>query len=133
MNVRVNEKGQGIIHITKGKGDKERHIVIALELMTDLLSSRTTNKPNEPLFKNCYGSCLSDRYIREIVKQACVRAGIKKPVSPHWLRHCHATHSQKRGAPQFLTQKTMGHASPVQLSKYSHVDPDDSSGLYLPR
>ena len=40
--------------------------------------------------------------VRRIVLRAALRAGIDKPVSPHWLRHGHASHALDRGAPIHL-------------------------------
>ena len=70
--------------------------------------------------------------IRKIVTQAALRAGITKKVSPHWLRHSHASHALDRGAPLHLVRDTLGHVSIKTTGKYLHARPDDSSGLYLP-
>jgi len=66
-----------------------------------------------------------------IVKEAAKRAGIKKDVSPHFMRHSHATHALERGAPIHLVQAQLGHASLTTTSKYTHVRPDDTSSRYL--
>ena len=42
-------------------------------------------------------------------------------VSPHWLRHAHATHALDKGAPLRLVQATLGHASLDTTSKYLHI------------
>ena len=52
-------------------------------------------------------------------------------VSPHWLRHAHATHALDKGAPLRLVQATLGHASLDTTSKYLHIRPSESSGDYL--
>ncbi|MEP0755582.1 site-specific integrase [Trichocoleus sp. Lan] len=58
--------------------------------------------------------------------------GLKRKVSPHWLRHAHASHSLDRGAPIHLVQATLGHESVATTSRYLHARPNDSSSLYLP-
>ena len=57
----------------------------------------------------------------EIVKMADKRAGIKKDVSLHFMRHSHATHALERGAPIHLVQVQLVHASLTNTSKYTHV------------
>jgi integrase/recombinase XerD len=42
------------------------------------------------------------------VKRAAARAGIVAPVSPHWLRHAHASHAIDRGATLPEVQSTLG-------------------------
>ncbi len=69
-----------------------------------------------------------------MVDAAARRAGLpfgKGGVSPHWLRHAHATHSLKRGASLPLVQATLGHASVATTGRYLHAEPDESSGEYL--
>jgi integrase/recombinase XerD len=66
-----------------------------------------------------------------IVRAAAARAGISLAVSPHWLRHAHASHALDRGAPIHLVQATLGHASVATTGKYLHARPTDSSARYL--
>jgi len=49
--------------------------------------------------------------VLRIVQAAAKRAGLEAHVSPHWLRHSHATHALERGAPIHLVAATLGHAS----------------------
>jgi integrase/recombinase XerD len=52
-------------------------------------------------------------------------------VSPHWLRHAHASHALDNGAPISLVQQTLGHGNIKTTSIYAHAKPGDSSALYL--
>ncbi|MBP5977846.1 site-specific integrase [Brasilonema sp. CT11] len=52
-------------------------------------------------------------------------------VSPHWLRHSHASHGLDTGSPPQLVQQTLDHASLETTSKYAHAKPNDSSSLYV--
>jgi len=70
--------------------------------------------------------------IYRIVQAATRRAGISKPVSPHWLRHAHASHALEHGAPISLVQTTLGHANVATTSRYLHARPNKSSSEYLP-
>ena len=66
-----------------------------------------------------------------IVRQAAKQAGVTGTVSPHWLRHAHASHALDHGAPIHLVQATLGHASVSTTSAYLHARPGDSSARYL--
>ncbi len=69
--------------------------------------------------------------LMRIVRAAANRAGIKKNVSPHWMRHAHASHNLDRGTPIHLVQATLGHSSVAVTGRYLHAKPGDSSARYL--
>jgi integrase/recombinase XerD len=77
------------------------------------------------------GGHLHPTAIERIVLKAARRAGLDGRVSPHWLRHAHATHALDRGAPIHLVQATLGHASVATTGRYLHARPTDSSARYL--
>ncbi len=52
-------------------------------------------------------------------------------VSPHWMRHAHASHALDRGAAIHLVQATLGHSSVATTGKYLHARPNESSSKYL--
>jgi hypothetical protein len=66
-----------------------------------------------------------------IVCQAAKRVGIAEAISPHWLRHSHASHALDHGAPIHLVQATLGHSSVATTSAYLHARPGDSSARFL--
>jgi len=75
---------------------------------------------------------LDPSQINRIVRAAARRAGISEPVSPHWLRHSHATHASQRGADLALIRDTLRHASIATTGRYLHSNPTKSSAMYLP-
>jgi hypothetical protein len=66
-----------------------------------------------------------------IIRRAALRAGVAEGVSPHWLRHAHASHALDHGAPIHLVQATLGHSSVATTSRYLHARPGDSSARFL--
>jgi len=79
---------------------------------------------------------LSQLQVNRIVKAAAQRLPGLEPtianaVSPHWLRHAHASHAMDRGAPVHLVKETLGHANIATTGRYLHARPTDSSSLYL--
>jgi site-specific recombinase XerC len=83
-----------------------RHVV-------DLVSLRGDALLEEPVFRSRRGRHLDPSAIFRIVRLAAERAELNagSKVSPHWLRHAHATHALERGAPIHLVQATLGHSS----------------------
>ena len=115
-----------------GKGGQTRHV--GLPPVCAAALRRLRPSPCDPgtfIFTTVAGRRLTRHEAAGIVKAAARRAGIELPVSPHWLRHAHATHALDRGAPAHLVQATLGHASLTTTSRYVHVAAGESSGHTL--
>lgn len=95
-----------------GKGRKKRHLVLN-EDATMALRSLQAGDPDQHIFRavNYHLEQLTSRAIQNIVKNAAKKAGIERwrKVSPHWMRHSHATHSIDHNAPLSLVRDTLGH------------------------
>lgn len=115
-----------------GKGDKTRTVLVTKGVWRSLLDLKNNAHKDDPVFVSLKGGHLCRSMVFLIVKNAAKRAGLEGNVSPHWLRHSHASHSLDRGAPIHLLQKTLGHSSVAITEMYLHARPTDSSGLYLP-
>jgi integrase/recombinase XerD len=126
-----------------GKGRKTRHVLIDQSTWEEVMSLKTPEaKPDDYVFhsrqeksrvdETCDRGRLDESTIHRIVRSAADRAGVAPGrVSPHWMRHAHATHSLENGAPITLVQATLGHADIKTTAKYTHVRPNASSGQYL--
>ncbi len=116
-----------------GKRGKTRYITLKPELAIELEKFREKALGAAPIFTSEKGNALAPAHIHRIVKRAAASAQLRQAerVSPHWLRHAHATHALERGAPLRLVQATLGHASLDTTSKYLHIRPSESSGDYL--
>jgi integrase/recombinase XerD len=71
------------------------------------------------------------KIIKRTAERAALPSNVKAMVSPHWLRHAHASHALDNGAPISLVQQTLGHGNIKTTSIYAHAKPGDSSALYL--
>ena len=111
-----------------GKGKKERIVPfgdIAKNVLNDYINNYRTsiNKKNSTyIFLNNLGNKLSRQYIFRIIKQECIKKGIKKNVSPHTLRHTYATHLLKNGADLRIIQELLGHENLATTQIYTHLD-----------
>ena len=131
-----------------GKGSKTRAVLLPASLWQELLALRGEAADDDPVLrsrKGCKepeiieqrvrtmrnGSPLDRSQVMRIVREAARRAGITGNVSPHWLRHCHASHALDRGCPAHLLQQTLGHSSLSTTGVYAHARPSESSSKYL--
>jgi len=125
-----NLSGQGTVY---GKGGKTRQITLPPVLAQSLQEFRGNASASSPVFASARGRALAPAHIHRLVKRAAIRAELPQAekVSPHWLRHAHATHALENHAPIALVQATLGHVSLETTSKYLHIRPSQSSGDFL--
>jgi len=117
-----------------GKGGYERAILLTGGTWRELLALRSLDaSPDDPVFRSQRGGPLSSTQAWRVVKSAAARAGLPTAdaLSPHWLRHAHASHALDRGAPVSLVRECLGHASLATTSRYTHARPGDGSSRYL--
>ncbi len=117
--------GEGYIRVI-GKGDKQRLVPIsalARERISLYLDKRKAARSSEEvLFLNNRGRQLTRVMIFMILKQAALRAGIDKQISPHTLRHSFATHLLEGGAGIRQVQELLGHESILTTEIYTHLE-----------
>jgi integrase/recombinase XerD len=114
-----------------GKGAKERLVPIgrralgaAAVYQREIRPLLDRGKSQGRFFLNARGTPLSRVGVWAIVKRAAARAGLKKRVSPHTLRHSFATHLLEGGADLRAVQAMLGHADLATTQIYTHVDRD---------
>lgn len=119
-----------------GKGSKTRTVLLPAAVWHEVMQLRGDAHSGDAVFcsreGDDMGRHLHRSQIHRIVAAAASRAGIEGKVSPHWLRHSHASHSLEHGAPIHLVQATLGHSDITTTSRYLHASPSDSSAMYLP-
>ena len=132
----LNARGESGQVTVLGKGQKTRTVLLPASVWDELCQLRGDAGADDSVFQSREGDAVGrhlDRtQVYRIVASSAKRAGIQGKVSPHWLRHAHASHSLDRGAPIHLVQQTLGHTSVATTTRYLHARPNDSSSLYLP-
>ena len=116
-----------VVHIRGGKGRKDRDVMLSPKLLKELREHwrRLKRKPSEWLFpgRHDHGSDqpIDTKTVWHACRNAAKRAGIKKQVHPHTLRHCFATHLLEHGADLRNIQMLLGHNDLEQTTIYLHV------------
>jgi integrase/recombinase XerD len=113
-----------------GKGNKERLVPIGMSALKHIefykqgYRNHITPKKNceDILFLNRRGGKLSRVMIFYIIKDLTAKAGIKKNIHPHTLRHSFATHLVEGGADLRAVQEMLGHESISTTEIYTHLD-----------
>ena len=127
---------QGLVRIT-GKGNKERLVPLGAEsldwLQRYLQNGRpelSRNSGTEAVFPNRRGTQMTRQAFWHIIKRYTSLAGIKKPLSPHVLRHAFATHLLNHGADLRAVQMLLGHTDISTTQIYTHVARERLKGLH---
>lgn len=116
------ESKRMILIVRGGKGKKDRIVPIAENLLLLLRKYYVAFKPKEFLFEGQFpGEAYSEKSIAMVLKKSVELAGIKKPVTCHWLRHSYATHLLEAGTDLRYIQELLGHRSSKTTEIYTHV------------
>lgn len=111
-----------LICVRSGKGRKERLVRLSSRLLDALRGYYVVYRPQEFLFPARQGNGpIHKATIQHACQRAAQKAGLKKRVTPHTLRHTFATHVLEQGGDLRLLQELLGHASLRSTSLYLHV------------
>jgi len=105
----------------KGKGAKEREVFFHPSLREDIEKLMDSKPKSAYLFQGRNGKKMHYVTVERILKRLARKAGIKRKVSPHVLRHSFATHSLMMGMDIREIQELLGHASLKTTQVYAHV------------
>jgi integrase/recombinase XerD len=114
-----------LIKIRGGKGHKDRYVQLADSLLKILRAYYREYKPKIYIFEGQNSEQYSSTSISNVIKNAAKKAGIKKRVFPHILRHSFATHHLEQGTDLRYIQEWMGHNSSKTTEIYTHISEKD--------
>lgn len=121
------DSSRNVIHVQGGKGRKDRDVMLSPNLLEALREHWRSlrRKPAIWLFPgnrwHTADQPISPKVIWFACKEAARRAGIRKEVHPHTLRHCFATHLLEAGADLRTIQILLGHRDLEETTIYLHL------------
>ena len=111
---------ESLIHIRLSKGRKDRFVKIP-ESLKEGLEAYCKLGNEQILFPSNRGGKLTKKTIGKIVENSAKKAGIKKRVYPHLLRHSFATHLLEAGTDLRIIQKLLGHSDIKTTQIYTQI------------
>jgi integrase/recombinase XerD len=123
LNLKITDidSSRMLILVRDAKGNKDRYTLLSETALKDLRVYYKQWKPSSFLFESPNGEKYSPNSVGKIITVAATKAGIKKTVSPHTLRHSFATHLLESGTDLRYIQLLLGHSSTKTTEIYTHV------------
>jgi integrase/recombinase XerD len=115
------DRDRGILHIREGKGRVDRIVPISSKVWEKIDEYVDGFSPKKYLFEGQTGGRYSSESVYRVFKLAMQKAGIKKDVGVHSLRHSYATHLHESGLDIRYIQELLGHKSTRTTEIYTHV------------
>lgn len=101
-----------VIRIERGKGDKDRVVMLSQRLLLTLRECWRRYHPQKYLFEGKRpGQPIAATSVQRSFRAACTKAGILKHVTPRSFRHAFATHLVESGTRLQSVQALLGHQS----------------------
>jgi site-specific recombinase XerD len=120
------------IHIRNAKGKKDRYVSLSRVLGMILLNYIAEYKPNQYVINGQDSLQYSETSIRQVLRHNASKAGIRKRVYPHILRHSYATHLIENGVNIRYIQELLGHSHIHTTEIYTHVAMRHTLGVKSP-
>lgn len=111
-----------VIHVDQGKGQKDRYVMLSPRLLDILRTWWRVDKPRDWLFPgDIPGQHISAFAVGWACKRARQISGIRKPITPHSLRHAFAVHLLESGTDVRSIQLLLGHRSLTTTARYLRI------------
>lgn len=135
LNLKPNDilADRYLLRINQSKGNKDRIVPISDKIIEMLRSYYKAYRPEVWLFEGqTPGTQYSPTSLQVVLKNSVKKAGIKKHVTLHWLRHSYATHLLESGTDLRYIQELLGHGSSKTTEIYTHVSNRDIQRIKSP-
>lgn len=134
VNLKLNDidSKRMVVHVQGAKGKKDRYVPLPVSILPKLRAYYKTYRPKNYLFEGQYGGSYAKSSVQQVFKRAMKKAGIKKQIGIHGLRHSYATHLLESGADMRFIQELLGHNSVKTTQIYTKVTPRSLSKIQSP-
>ncbi|TLX72384.1 integrase [Labilibacter sediminis] len=133
LQVKNIDLKKNLIFIKDSKGGKDRYSLFSVELHHLFKNYLLEYQPVKYLFEGPEkGRQYSASSMANVLKSAAKRAGIKRRVYLHMLRHSFATHLLEQGHDIRYVQELLGHHSIKTTQRYTHVVNDALTTVISP-
>lgn len=127
LKVAQLSQDMGVVRVM-GKGSKERLVPVGEEALEWVRRYLAHSRPAlldgrqaDALFVTSRGAAMTRQAFWHLIRRYGIKAGVRKSISPHMLRHAFATHLLNHGADLRVVQMLLGHADISTTQIYTHV------------
>ena len=111
-----------VVHVRQGKGAKDRLVPLSQRLLDELRAYWRQYRPRTWLFPGASADRpMTASNVQRLFQRLVQQAGIRKPATPHTLRHSYATHLLEAGIDVVTLQKILGHRDLSTTAHYLHL------------
>lgn len=123
LNLKIGDidSSRMLVKVTQGKGNRDRLTLLSEKVLLELRAYYKEAKPKTWLFESPTGEKYGRTSVGIILRKSAEKAGIRKKVHPHMLRHSFATHLLENGTDLRYIQSLLGHRSSKTTEIYTHV------------
>lgn len=122
IRLRDIDLSRSMLLIRKTKGNYDRYVPLGKLLVKGIQQYIESTGATDYLFTGSdYDSRYSQRGVQWVIKTLCQKAGIRKEVTTHTLRHTYATHLLEDGLDIVSIKELLGHAHIETTMVYLHI------------
>ncbi|MFM8453788.1 MAG: tyrosine-type recombinase/integrase [Gammaproteobacteria bacterium] len=122
IRLRDIDINRGMLLVRKTKGNYDRYVPLGKLLIRGIQQHIESTGATDYLFTGSdYDSRYSQRGVQWVIKSLCKKAGIRKEVNTHTLRHTYATHLLEDGLDIVSIKELLGHAHIETTMMYLHI------------
>jgi site-specific recombinase XerD len=129
------DRAANVIYVVQGKGKKDRKVQLfpdLIRVLTEYYRAYPELRSSEYVLKGQFTSQYSQKSVNEVLKQLAKKAGIKRNVYAHLLRHGYASHLLDAGVDLRTIQELLGHSNIDTTMIYTHISKKKISSTVSP-
>jgi site-specific recombinase XerD len=115
------DRSRMVINVLQAKGKKDRQVPLSASIIPLLEKYWKEYQPKEYVLNGQLSDQYSSRSVGEVMKQLAEKAGIKKRVYTHLMRHNSFTHMVENGLDINIIQRLAGHSNVKTTAIYTHI------------